>query len=83
MTASNNELFSGYDSGGYYCEMFGAPAGKLPSHTEKIRKRLGRLKAVADIGSSVPSQVVAMRLLKDFDAAREERRRIVTNPGTG
>ena len=45
MTASHNELFSGYDSGGYYCEMFGAPAGKLPAHTEKIRKRLGRLKA--------------------------------------
>ena len=45
MTSVPSDLFSGYDSGGYYCEMFGAPAGKLPSHTEKIRKRLARLKA--------------------------------------
>ena len=45
MAAPTDELFSDYDSGGYYCEMFGAPAGRPPAHTEKIRKRLGRLKA--------------------------------------
>jgi DNA-binding transcriptional MocR family regulator len=39
--------------------------------------RLARLKTVADIGSSLPSQVIAVRLLQDFDRWREERRRVV------
>lgn len=54
----------------------GLRVGWVRAPAEVVR-RLGRLKAVADIGSSLPSQAIAVRLLRDFDAARAERRTLV------
>lgn len=54
----------------------GLRVGWVRAPAEVVR-RLGRLKAVADIGSSLPSQAVAVRLLRGFAAAREERRALI------
>jgi DNA-binding transcriptional MocR family regulator len=42
-----------------------------------VIQRLGRMKLVMDHGSSTVSQIVAVRLLEDLDAIREERRALV------
>lgn len=42
-----------------------------------VIQRLGRMKLVMDHGSSVVSQILALRLLEDLDAIREERRELV------
>jgi DNA-binding transcriptional MocR family regulator len=44
---------------------------------EPIVARFGRLKAVADLGGSVPSQIIATRLLQHVDALRRERRAVL------
>jgi DNA-binding transcriptional MocR family regulator len=54
----------------------GLRVGWIRAPSEIVR-RLGRLKAVADLGSAVPSQAVAVRLLRDHAAAREERLELV------
>lgn len=41
---------------------------------EEIVARLGRLKAVVDLGGSVPGQLIAAHVLDDFEALRVERR---------
>jgi DNA-binding transcriptional MocR family regulator len=38
-----------------------------------VIQRLGRMKLVTDHGSSAVSQILALRLLEDFDAIRDER----------
>jgi DNA-binding transcriptional MocR family regulator len=40
---------------------------------ESVVANLGRLKAVADLGGSLPGQAIATRLLGHFDAVRQER----------
>lgn len=40
---------------------------------EPLIAQLGRLKAVADLGGSLPSQVIATRLLDRFEVVRRER----------
>jgi DNA-binding transcriptional MocR family regulator len=55
----------------------GLRVGWVRAPAELIR-RLGRLKAVADIGSSLPSQVVAVRLLRTFEQSCAQRRALVT-----
>jgi DNA-binding transcriptional MocR family regulator len=42
-----------------------------------VIQRLARMKLVTDHGSSTVSQVVAVRLMEDLDAIREERRALV------
>lgn len=42
-----------------------------------VIQRLARMKLVTDHGSSVVSQIVALKLFEDFDALREERRDLV------
>jgi DNA-binding transcriptional MocR family regulator len=42
-----------------------------------VIQRLARMKLVTDHGSSSVSQIVALRLLEDLDAIREERRELV------
>jgi DNA-binding transcriptional MocR family regulator len=44
---------------------------------EDVIARLGRVKAVADLGGSLPSQLIATRLLDSFDDMRDERRRVL------
>jgi len=39
-----SELFAHYDSGGFYCEMFGPPGSEPLPHTAPIRSRLARLR---------------------------------------
>lgn len=39
--------------------------------------QLGRLKAVADLGGSLPGQVIASRLLAAYDEIRKERRPVI------
>jgi uncharacterized circularly permuted ATP-grasp superfamily protein len=46
MTADKQGLFSHYDPGNFYCEMFGG-AGQPAPHTEEIRARLQRMKTSA------------------------------------
>src|SRR5690606_9975647 len=50
----------------------GLRVGWVRGSPELVR-RLGRLKAVADLGSSLPAQVVAVRLLRDFARCQRER----------
>jgi DNA-binding transcriptional MocR family regulator len=54
----------------------GLRVGWVRAPAEVIRK-LGRLKAVADIGSSLPSQAVAVHLLRDFERSCAQRRALV------
>ncbi|HSJ50740.1 MAG TPA: PLP-dependent aminotransferase family protein [Actinomycetota bacterium] len=42
-----------------------------------VIQRLSRMKLVMDHGSSVVSQILALRLIEDLDAIREERRELV------
>jgi DNA-binding transcriptional MocR family regulator len=44
---------------------------------EDVIARLGRVKAVADLGGALPSQLIATRLLESFDTLRQERRRLL------
>jgi DNA-binding transcriptional MocR family regulator len=44
---------------------------------EPLVAQLGRLKAVADLGGSLPAQVMASRLLADYDAIRLQRRPVI------
>ena len=44
---------------------------------EAIIARFGRLKAVVDLGCSLPSQLIAVRVLAHFDSLRRERRQIL------
>ena len=41
---------------------------------EELIARLGRIKAVADLGSSLPGQVIATRILENFEEIRGQRR---------
>lgn len=41
---------------------------------EEIVARLGSVKAVADLGSSLPAQLIAAHILREFDALRLDRR---------
>jgi DNA-binding transcriptional MocR family regulator len=41
---------------------------------EELIARLGRVKAVADLGGSLPGQVIATRILEHYDEVRRERR---------
>jgi DNA-binding transcriptional MocR family regulator len=45
--------------------------------SEPVIAQLGRLKAVADLGGSLPGQVIASRLLGAFDEIRRERRPVI------
>ncbi|MCB9684401.1 MAG: PLP-dependent aminotransferase family protein [Alphaproteobacteria bacterium] len=45
--------------------------------SDELVRRLGRLKTVADLGSAVPSQVVAVRLLRDLPRYQRERRALL------
>jgi DNA-binding transcriptional MocR family regulator len=45
--------------------------------SDQVIVRLGRLKAVADLGGSIPGQVMATRLLESFDEIRLDRRRLL------
>jgi DNA-binding transcriptional MocR family regulator len=42
-----------------------------------VIQRLGRMKLVTDHGSSAVSQILALRLLEEFDAIRDERHALV------
>src|SRR5262249_34696795 len=42
MSPAARDWLSGYDAGGYYCELFGRP-GTPATHTEPLRARLGRI----------------------------------------
>jgi DNA-binding transcriptional MocR family regulator len=44
---------------------------------EPLIAQLGRLKAVVDLGSAVPAQIVATRLLEQFDAVQAARRAVL------
>jgi len=44
MSKDTAGLFSAYDSGDFYCEMFGGPGGSALPHTATIRRRLDRMK---------------------------------------
>jgi DNA-binding transcriptional MocR family regulator len=44
---------------------------------DQLIARLGSTKAVADLGSSLPGQVIATRLLESFDEVRRERVRLL------
>ena len=46
---------------------------------EPIIGQLARLKAVTDLGGSLPSQVIATRLIADYDDIRELRRPIIAS----
>jgi DNA-binding transcriptional MocR family regulator len=54
----------------------GLRVGWVRAPAEVIRK-LGRLKAVADIGSALPSQAIAVRLLRTFEQSCAQRRALV------
>jgi DNA-binding transcriptional MocR family regulator len=41
---------------------------------EELIARLGRIKAVADLGGSLPGQVIATRILENFEEIRRQRR---------
>lgn len=43
--------------------------------SKRIAARLGRLKVLSDLGTSVPSQVLALRVLESFDQVARFRRR--------
>jgi DNA-binding transcriptional MocR family regulator len=45
---------------------------------ESTIAQLGRVKAVADLGSAVPSQVIATRVMSCLDVIRRDRLRLVT-----
>lgn len=55
----------------------GLRVGWIRAPAEQVR-RLGRLKTVADLGSSLPSQVVAIEAFRDFPRHQAERRALVT-----
>ena len=40
---SNDGAVAGYDSGEFYCEIFGRAGGRRPGHTRRIRDRLAQL----------------------------------------
>jgi DNA-binding transcriptional MocR family regulator len=44
---------------------------------EQVIAGLGRIKAVVDLGSSLPSQLITARLLESFDEVRRERVRLL------
>jgi DNA-binding transcriptional MocR family regulator len=45
---------------------------------EPVIAQLGRLKAVLDLGSSLPSEVIATRLLPEIDSLKLERRKLLS-----
>ena len=45
--------------------------------SEPVIAQLGRLKAVADLGGSLPGQVIASRLLTEYDEIRRQRRPVI------
>jgi DNA-binding transcriptional MocR family regulator len=45
--------------------------------SEPVVAQLGRLKAVADLGGSLPGQVIASRLLGAYDAVHTQRRPVI------
>lgn len=54
----------------------GLRVGWVRGPAELVR-RLGRLKTIHDLGSSLPAQAIAARLLGEWEAWRAERRRLV------
>jgi DNA-binding transcriptional MocR family regulator len=44
---------------------------------ESIIARFGRLKAVVDLGGSLPSQLIATRVLEHYDSLRRDRRKLL------
>src|ERR1700752_4873401 len=42
MSLATGDWLSGYDAGGYYCELFGRPDAPAP-HTQPLRDRLARI----------------------------------------
>jgi DNA-binding transcriptional MocR family regulator len=47
--------------------------------SDQVIARLGRLKAVADLGCSIPGQVIATHLLESLDDIRLDRRRLLAD----
>jgi len=56
------------------CILTGIHVGWIRASTS-IAARLGRLKVLSDLGTSVPSQVLALRVLESFDQIATFRRR--------
>ena len=57
--------------------LLGRAARRLGARVRPVIAQLGRLKAVADLGGSLPGQVIASRLLAAYDEIRLDRRRVI------